>query len=489
MDLAKQDRGQGLNTRELQTLLLTGQAMSQEQDEERICRWIRDAAASLLEASLAAIALAPREHAGPWEVCGEVKDSVLPETMVRDVARLAEMEWPAPQRAGRVAVLSAADLPSGLASQGVSHLVRVDLRTVQQELGVLILGREGPWELGSREQFVLTTLANHAAVALENVRHRRAAIDQAQKLEAVVQASPLAIIARDRDAKVQMWNSAAENTFGWSEGEILGQLYPLVPEDRQEEFRANVERAMRGEALSGLETRRKKKDGTLIDADIWTAPLSDGGAMVVIADITERKRAEESLREMALFMQFNPAPVMRFDGEGRILFANAAAVETLGQKAKEGVQLASLLPGIEGIDLERHIREDLVTIHEDMVGQRHFQFVIRGLSEFGFGHVYGSDIAERKQAEEAQRELAVMEERNRLAQEIHDTLAQGFTAIIWQLNAAERTVENRHYSISRRCATWQGSAYKRPAGRYGTSGPALWEAILWRKPCDRRWRR
>ncbi len=55
------------------------------------------------------------------------------------------------------------------------------------------------------------------------------------------------------------------------------------------------------------------------------------------------------------------------------------------------------------------------------------------------------DTTERKQAEELllqqMRELSIVEERNRLAREIHDTLAQGLTAILWQLNAAERTVE------------------------------------------------
>ena len=51
------------------------------------------------------------------------------------------------------------------------------------------------------------------------------------------------------------------------------------------------------------------------------------------------------------------------------------------------------------------------------------------------------DITERRQAEAAERELALVEERNRLAREIHDSLAQDLTAIIWQLNASEMVVK------------------------------------------------
>lgn len=49
------------------------------------------------------------------------------------------------------------------------------------------------------------------------------------------------------------------------------------------------------------------------------------------------------------------------------------------------------------------------------------------------------DITERQQAAQAHRELAVMEERTRLAREIHDPIAQGLTGIIWQFNAAEQS--------------------------------------------------
>lgn len=50
------------------------------------------------------------------------------------------------------------------------------------------------------------------------------------------------------------------------------------------------------------------------------------------------------------------------------------------------------------------------------------------------------DITERRQAEDTQRELAVLEERNRIARDIHDSIAQGITGIIWQLNLLERTI-------------------------------------------------
>jgi PAS domain S-box-containing protein len=47
------------------------------------------------------------------------------------------------------------------------------------------------------------------------------------------------------------------------------------------------------------------------------------------------------------------------------------------------------------------------------------------------------DITERKRAEEASREAAIIAERNRMARDLHDTFAQGFTGVIVQLEAAE----------------------------------------------------
>lgn len=186
------------------------------------------------------------------------------------------------------------------------------------------------------------------------------------------------------------------------------------------------------------------KSGEILPCEISASVNDISGQSCIISlvrDLTERRRSEKAVREMALFAEMSPNPVFRFDSEGTILSANLAAVTLLSPDAKKGVPLASILPSMGEIDLAKCIREDAVLIHETMARNRHFQFVVRGLSEFGFGHAYGSDITEIKKAQESLRELTLLEERNRLAREIHDSLAQGITGIIWQLNAAHRAVE------------------------------------------------
>ena len=84
---ADQQRSQHLSPGELQTLVLTGHAASQEQDEERICTWIVDAASSLLDAPLAAVVLTPATPEGKGWVCGMVRDSPLSEPLAAGLWR------------------------------------------------------------------------------------------------------------------------------------------------------------------------------------------------------------------------------------------------------------------------------------------------------------------------------------------------------------------------------------------------------------------
>jgi PAS domain S-box-containing protein len=116
-------------------------------------------------------------------------------------------------------------------------------------------------------------------------------------LNALIHVSPLAVALLDPDLTVRKWNPAAERLFGWAAPEVIGRRYPLVPEDRQEEFRLRYAMVERGETFSGFETYRRRKDGSEVPVSISVAPLHDAkGAMRAIVafleDITERRRLE-----------------------------------------------------------------------------------------------------------------------------------------------------------------------------------------------------
>ncbi|PSQ17113.1 hypothetical protein BRD00_08785 [Halobacteriales archaeon QS_8_69_26] len=134
--------------------------------------------------------------------------------------------------------------------------------------------------------------------------HRRAERDlreTTQTLEALVEASPAAIIAIDVDGRVELWNPAAESIFGWSAEEVIGEPNPIVPEDRTREYDDHLERVVEGERVTGVETRRRTKSGEDVDVSLSTAAMEDGdgelvGLMAVVKDISERRERKRQLR-------------------------------------------------------------------------------------------------------------------------------------------------------------------------------------------------
>jgi signal transduction histidine kinase len=118
-----------------------------------------------------------------------------------------------------------------------------------------------------------------------------------------------------------------------------------------------------------------------------------------VTEANKQTQTEQSLREMARFAELNPGPVISVDTRGEILTSNRAAREILGDTAVPGTRLDSLLPGLEDIDLAACIRHGQVVEHEEVVGRRHFQFVLRGVPELDISHIYGSDFTRRRRVE------------------------------------------------------------------------------------------
>jgi PAS domain S-box-containing protein len=124
-------------------------------------------------------------------------------------------------------------------------------------------------------------------------------------LSAIVESSDDAIVSSGRDLRIASWNAGAEKMFGYSAAEVLGEETTIItPPDHVGETIERFERLKREPSPQHFESRRRAKDGRLIEVAITLSPITDeGGDLIgisaVIRDITASKRAERQMREQA----------------------------------------------------------------------------------------------------------------------------------------------------------------------------------------------
>jgi len=118
-------------------------------------------------------------------------------------------------------------------------------------------------------------------------------------LASIVETCDDAIISQTLGGTVLSWNSGAEQMFGYSAREMVGEsIEMLVPPDQHQETSTIRDVIERGHRVERIETIRLRRDGTGIDVSITVSPIkaADGniqGASIVLRDITERKRQEK----------------------------------------------------------------------------------------------------------------------------------------------------------------------------------------------------
>ena len=122
-------------------------------------------------------------------------------------------------------------------------------------------------------------------------------------LAAIVESSDDAIVSKTLDGIITSWNVGAEQLFGYSAEEAIGQHISLIiPVDRRDEETIILERLRRGERIDHFDTVRVRKDGTTLDISLTISPLRDAagkivGASKIARDVTQRKRIERELHE------------------------------------------------------------------------------------------------------------------------------------------------------------------------------------------------
>jgi PAS domain S-box-containing protein len=165
-----------------------------------------------------------------------------------------------------------------------------------------------------------------------------------QRLQAVINTTPLAIFEVDPDGRVLAWSIRAEQTFGFKRREVLHRFPLFIPEDAVADYQSAIRETVAGRTLTDLELRRCKKQGAEIDVAIWASPLQDDAGVVrsavcVAADNTVRNRAQEGLREsearLAGIIHSAMLGFVTTDDQQRITLLNPAAEQMFGYAAAE----------------------------------------------------------------------------------------------------------------------------------------------------------
>ena len=131
----------------------------------------------------------------------------------------------------------------------------------------------------------------------------------ASRLAAIVESSADAILGKTLEGVMTSWNAGAEHIYGYTADEMIGHnVSELIPPDRAGELEPILARLRHGERVEPFETRRRCKDGRIIDVSVCISPIRDSagtvvGASTVARDVTERNRAEAERKTLARELQ------------------------------------------------------------------------------------------------------------------------------------------------------------------------------------------
>lgn len=260
----------------------------------------------------------------------------------------------------------------------------------------------------------------------------------------------------DAEGRYQFNNKAYEKKYGIPAEQFKGRpIREVMGEAGYATVQPYIEKALRGERCSregylphNLAGRRYFHIDYVPDKD------GDGkvrGTYVLIQDLTELKQTEEKFRA---FVETAPDAMVIHGAQGKIAVISAQAERMFGYSKEElvGQPVEILMP--ERFR-EKHFKQRSVYMEKpvsrpmgsglELYARRKdgFEFPVEvSLSpvETSEGILISStirDVTDRKQLTEQIRWAAALEERARIARDVHDTLAQGFTGIILNLEMVE----------------------------------------------------
>lgn len=287
-----------------------------------------------------------------------------------------------------------------------------------------ILGHGGIWTIGVIG--LLLGSQQFRRQLAERARIEKALRDSEEKYRILVEQSPSSIVITDLKGIIEYVNPRFTQVTGYTAAEAIGQNPRILKSGdmSQMQYKNLWETVLAGREWHG-ELHNRRKNGELYweSASICAIRDSQGQIVRLLAvkeDITDRRRAEEEVKRIARFPGENPNPVLRLQQDGRVLYVNDAGQVVLHAW---DCQVGDYAPAY----WRELVAESAATrsgkVVDVQLGASIWSFFVAPIADEGYVNLYASDITNRKQAEQAERDQRTLAEALRdIAADLNSTL-------------------------------------------------------------------
>jgi PAS domain S-box-containing protein len=342
--------------------------------------------------------------------------------------------------------------------EGVTSYAAFPLMLEDKLVGAMSLFTQQPVHEQITQE--MGSVANGIALCIERKRAEEALDRSEVKYRTVVESIKEVIFQLDEFGQWTCLNPAWTAITGFDVTPTLGTFFlPYFhQEDREQNRHIFLKLLERQLEYCRYETRLLSSKGQVLWAEIYFQPILDKHGKVIglsgtLTDITERKATEVQIQKLAAFPQVNPNPVLEFDAEGKLGYANNAAFEMM--KALSQQSLPAILPP-DSVALARDclatgqnkLRQE-VRINSRIITWSFFPVVASKVV-----HCYGTDVTDVLELEAQFRHAQKLESVGQLAAGVaHDfnnilTVIQGHSELLLGGNMSERDVGTALKQIS-----------------------------------------
>lgn len=243
-------------------------------------------------------------------------------------------------------------------------------------------------------------------IDISELKRRELELQESERrLRATIDVALDCIIVMGADGNVATFNPAAEKLFGYRAADVIGKEMGdlIIPPEMREAHRNGLAHYLatgEGPVIGNrIEIDAMDSTGRIfpIELAINVVDGGDGPEFVsYIRDISERREAEQRVQDMARLPNENPAPVMRFDARGELLYANDASAAL---SSHLGVSVGARVDA----DWQKRIYETLASSApvslELGIGEKDYSILLSPIAEKQEVNLYGFDVSSLKQAE------------------------------------------------------------------------------------------